>query len=139
METLNLTQLAQDVFDGKEDPIKAYGIAKTYLDNAKEALEAIYEAAINEAHKYPENTFQHEGFQITKKEGSKRFDFKHLTEWKEAKANLTEVEKKFKAAYNAYQTNLTSVTDEGEVIELPKMVVGKDSLSIKKIDESIGG
>lgn len=133
METLNLSQLAQDVFDGKENPLKAYGIAKSYMDNAKEALQAIYEAAIDEASKYPENTFEEEGFQFTKKAGSKRFDFKHLQEWKEQKDKLGEIEKKYKAAYNAFQINLTSVTEDGEVAELPKVTVGKDSLSIKRL------
>ena len=28
---LNISQLAQDVFDGIEDPLKAYGIAKAFL------------------------------------------------------------------------------------------------------------
>lgn len=133
MEVLNISQLAQDVWDGKENPLKAYGIAKSYMDNAKQALEAIYEAAIDEAAKHPENTFEEEGFQFTKKAGSKRFDFKHLEEWKQKKEELSDIEKKFKAAYNAFQINLTSVSEDGEVMELPKVTVGKDSLSIKRL------
>lgn len=133
MDALNIPQLVQDVYDGNEDPIKAYAIAKDFIDSNKEGLQALYEAAIDEASKHPENTFEHEGFKITKKNGSKRFDYKHIEEWQQNNERKAEIEKKYKAAYNSFQVQLQAVSEDGEVLELPKVTQGKDSLSIKKL------
>ncbi len=132
MEVLNISQLAQDVWDGKESPLKAYGIAKEYLKQATEAMKAIEEAALEEASKY-EKSFETEGFSFEQRNGSKRFDFKHLEEWKTKKDELAEIEKKYKASYNAFQVNLSSVSEDGEVIDLPKVSQGKDSLIVKRV------
>jgi hypothetical protein len=67
---LNITQLAQDVFDGTEDPLKAYGLAKDYLKVVTDSVKAIEEAALDEAAKY-EKTFIHEGFKFEKRNGAK--------------------------------------------------------------------
>jgi len=132
MNILNIDQLAQDVLEGIEDPLKAYGIAKDFLKKATEALKLIEEAALEEASKY-EKTFDYQDFKFEQRNGSKRFDFKHIKEWADKKAELSDVEKKYKAAYNSFQNNLNSVTEDGEVIELPKVSQGKDSLIVKKI------
>jgi hypothetical protein len=132
METLNISQLAQDVFDEKESPLKAYGIAKQYMKQATEALKAIEEAAIEEASKY-EKTFEAEGFKFEQRNGSKRFDYSNIKEIQEAKEAVKELEKKHRAAYNYFQVNLTSSTEDGEVLELPTVNMGKDVLIVKEI------
>ena len=127
---LNITQLAQDVFDGTEDPLKAYGLAKDYLKVVTDSVKAIEEAALDEAAKY-EKTFVHEGFKFEKRNGARRFDFKHLPDWAEKKQELTQIEGKYKGAYQSFERGLKQVTDDGEVIELPKCNQGKDSLIVK--------
>ena len=127
---LNISQLAQDVFDGIEDPLKAYGIAKAFLKEVTDATKLIEEAALDEASKH-EKTFIHEGYKFERRNGARRFDFKHLPDWAEKKQELSDIEGKYKSAYQSFERGLKQVTEDGEVIELPKVTFSKDSLIVK--------
>ena len=114
MEYLNLEKLAAEVVSGEADALKAYGMAKQYFKKAN----------------YEKN-FVKDGFKFEKRNGAKRFDFKHLAEWSDKKAELTEIESKYKGAFQSFERGLKQVTDDGEIIELPKVSYSKDSLIVK--------
>ena len=136
MEVLNISQLAQDVWDGKESPLKAYGIAKNYLKQATEAMKAIEEAALEEASKY-EKSFEFDGFKFEQRNGSIKHSYDHIQSWIDNREERKEIERACKASYNAFKINLTAVNEDGEVMELPKVSQGKDSLIVKSISSSL--
>lgn len=131
MEYLNVTQLAVDAVQGIESPFKALAIIKEYEKTVKEAKEAIEAVAQEEASKYPKE-FEKDGYQFTKREGSKRFDFKHIPEWQDAERSKKDIEGKYKSAWQNSQRNIGLVSEDGEILELPKVTFTKDSLLIKK-------
>jgi hypothetical protein len=134
MEVLNISQLAQDVWDGNESPLKAYAIAKEYLKQATEALKAIEEAALEEASKY-DKTFEAEGFKFERRNGARQWSFKTVKEWSEKKLEqkqeLKEIEDKYKSVYKSFESGITSVDDFGEVMQLPDVTYKKDVLIVK--------
>lgn len=131
MEYLNIIQLSVDVTQGVESPFKALAIAKEYEKIVIEARKAIEEVAQEEASKYPKE-FDSDGYSFTKREGSKRFNFKEVDEWKEANDNLKEIESKYKTAWANSQNNIGSVTEDGEILQIPLVTFSKDSLLVKK-------
>lgn len=131
MDFVNIEQLTIDAVQGVESPFKALAIAKEYKKKVDECLKAIEEVAMEEAKNHPKE-FESDGYEFTKRNGSRRFDFKHIEEWQQKKQELTNIEEKYKSAFQCFQRNLTSVSEDGEVLELPKMSQGKDSLIIKK-------
>lgn len=133
MEYINLEKLATEVISGEVDALKAYGIAKEYFKKATDALKAIEAEALDEAETYEKN-FVLDGFKFEKRNGARRFDFKHLTEWADKKQELSEIESKYKGAYQSFERGLKQVTDDGEVIELPKVSQSKDSLIVRRND-----
>lgn len=118
MEYLELTESVQR---GEECPLKVYAILTEIEKSLKESIKTVKELALEEASKYPEKTFISGDHQFTLKEGSRRFDFKHIEEWKSAKEMLTGIEQKYKSAYQSSLNNVMNVTDSGEVLELPKV------------------
>jgi len=132
MEILNLPQLVQDVFDGQEDPLKAYAIAKEYEKSVKECLEALKEAALEEASTYEKN-FEHAGFKFERRDGKATYSYKHIDSWNEANNKKKHIETTAKDAFKAYSQGKTMVDDQGEVIEPAHVTYSSDSLVIKKI------
>ena len=130
MEYLNLEKLAAEVVSGEADALKAYGMAKLHFKKATDALKAIEAEALDQAENYEKN-FVKDGFKFEKRNGAKRFDFKHLAEWADKKAELTEIESKYKGAFQSFERGLKQVTDDGEIIELPKVSYSQDSLTVK--------
>ena len=133
MNYLNIEQLANDTITGEENPFKALALAKEFKKTMDICIKAIEEVAQEEAEKYPKE-FEEAGYQFTKRNGSRRYDFKHIKEWQDKKYELGLIEDKYKAVYNSFQKNLQSVSEDGEVLELPKMTQSKDSLIIKKVN-----
>ncbi len=128
---IGLMELSIQVEKGEADPLKAYAHAKSLAAANAHAFKIIEQAAIEEAEKY-EKSFEYHGIKFEKRNGSKRYSQSHVKEWQEKSLELKAIEGRLKAAYNASQLNLTSVTSDGEVMELPTITVGKDSLIVKK-------
>lgn len=134
MNNLNFIQLATDVFNGEEDPLKALSIIEPFLKEVKECRDAIYADAIEEASKHNETTFEKYGCKFTKKNGATRYDFKHIEAWQEANKALKAIEQASKDAYKMSLQNMTAVdASTGEVAELPIVSANKDSLIVKPL------
>ena len=132
METLNVAQLVQDVYEGQEDALKAFAIIKEFKAKVDECVEAIQEAAEEEAAKHGKN-FTHKDWKFELRSGKRTFSFKHIPAWQAKKAELKAIEEQAKSAYNSFQNNLTSVTDDGEVVPRATVSVSKDSLIVKRV------
>ena len=129
---MDYKQLVQDVYDGNEDPLKAFAIIDTLMKELKQCHEALKQAALQEAFRHGVSSFGYEGYDFTVRQGGKRYDFSNIAEWKQKKEELQEIERKYKAACQAKQNNFNAVTEDGELLELPKITYTKDSLSVKK-------
>ena len=130
MNINSIKQLTKEVINGDESALKVYATLKNYSKELEVCIESIKSQALEEAETYEKN-FTKDGFAFEKRNGSKRWDFKALPEWAEKKAELKAIEDKAKIAYSAYENNLHTADEDGEVSELPKVSYNSDSLIVK--------
>jgi hypothetical protein len=123
--------VVKSVSNGEYDPLEAFGVLKKIETLLGNSIDKIKDLAIEEASKY-ESTFEVSGIKFEKRVGSKRFNFKMIDEWVDAKNKLSEIEEKYKQAYFSKQQGLLAVTDDGEELVLPTIEYSKDSLIVKK-------
>lgn len=119
----------------QEGTLEAYMILKDLKDfktDLEDQIIDIESEAMRELKDY-ENKFQLKGFEFEKRNGSTRYDYKHIKEWVDQKNKLKEIEQKYKAAYSQYQKGVSGVTVDGEVLEIPKTTQSKKVLIIRKI------
>lgn len=74
---------------------------------------------------------EYKGVKFEFRKGGKTFDYKGIEEWKIASTNLKEIEDKYKSAWENAQKGNMSVTEDGEVLQLPQVNYRKDSMIIK--------
>lgn len=131
MNISQLSELVQNVIDGEESPLKAYGVLKDIEKHVKKCIKEIEDQAINEAHKF-DKTFTDSGYKFERRNGAQRWDFSNVLEIQEAKANLKMLEAKYKSAYKS-KSNGVEVFDHstGELLQLPTVTHSKDSLILK--------
>ena len=131
MENLNieqLSQLVQDVHDGKEDPLKAYAILKDCDSYVKKCIDEINTVALEEAMKNPEKKFLGYGYWFEFRNGASRYDYSNIPEIVELEKDL----KKMKLeARNRCKTNHQILSEDGEILPKPLVSYNKDSLSVK--------
>lgn len=132
---MSVKDIYLELEQGNINPLEAYAKAKQLEAEHQEYFEKIQTEALEEAKKYEGKTFTAFNFAFEKRQGRKTFDFKHLQEWTLQKSKLAEVEEKYKIAWENSNKNVKSVTDEGEVLELPKVTYGKDVLVIKPLKQ----
>jgi len=129
---IDLKQLVQDVMDGKQNPYEALYLLKDRLKTIKLGIEIVEVEAINSC-EYEDKTFKSQGYEVTKVNGRKLWNFKGCKSYQIAKDNLKEIEDNLKASYSANENGLTMINEDSEVIELPIVTFTKDSLKVKKI------
>ena len=127
---IDFQELVQNVLDGSEDPLRAYAELKQYEKLIKSCLTEIWDIVDTEAAKEDKN-FERYGFKFEKRAGGKMFNFKHLDRWTEAKSNLIDIEAFYKAAWQSKQNKMMSVSEEGEIIDLPIVTYRKDSIIVR--------
>lgn len=126
-----LVDLVERVQEGKESPLKALAELRMLSKMVTSAIEDIEPSAFKEAESYSEKTFNVFGFKFEVKQGSRRYDYKHIKEWSDLSAKIKEREALYKMAANAYEKG-TQIFDEetGEQIPVPKVTYTKASISI---------
>ena len=129
----DLGNAIQEVIDGKADPIEVLAFIKEQIAYFEKCKEQIEDYAISEAEKFGAKSFEYKGFKVELREGSRRFNFKNIPQWQKLSTELKDVEEQAKMAFAAYEKgkNLT-VTEDGEVMQLPEVSYSKKSLIIKK-------
>lgn len=128
---MNLTQLYNSVYTGDVDPLQAYAELKKHIADANECLKSFEDYALEEATKY-DKSFTAYGFKFERRNGSKRYSFNHIPQWKAISNELKSFEDKCKQALNTYEKGMQVADENGEEIPLPKVTYTKDVLIIKQ-------
>lgn len=125
-------QLTEQAKEGYESPLKAFIELKKELDRLSKLQDSIKMSAIQEAANEPEQ-FERFGAKITYlSSAGSRWDFSLLSDWKEKKKELEEIESKHKSAYQAWQRGGVYVDSEtGEQIEPAAYKHGNPTIQIK--------
>lgn len=81
--------------------------------------------------KYNEGVFN--GFDFKIVNGRKTYDFSEIEEHAEAVKSVKDIEKTAKTAFDMYQTTAQRpITEDGELLDLPKIKYGKSYLKLTK-------
>tara|TARA_B100000809_G_scaffold35824_1_gene31436 strand:+ start:543 stop:962 length:420 start_codon:yes stop_codon:yes gene_type:complete len=131
MREQEVAHLLTEVEEGNIAALSTYGNLKKCQALYSEAIKQIEEIAFNEADLYSEKTFKDSGFVFEKRNGGIRYSFKHIEEWQEIENQKKELEARSKQAYLAIQRNLLVGSEDGEVVEIPKVSYTKNSLIVK--------
>lgn len=122
-----------EVENGNTRALPLYAEVKALKDLYTQAEKQLFPFAIDEAEDYPENTFEEDGVEFTKRNGSTRYSFSHIPEVKELETHLKAVKEKYKQAYLSHQKGLMIASEDGEELILPKISYTKASLQAKKL------
>lgn len=130
-----MRNMAADVVQGVEDPIKAYAELKRVEAVLKDCIGAITDDLLNEASKH-DKTFEMYGCKFEQRNGATRYDFKDIPEWVQLNAELKAFEAKSKEAYKAMQSGLVVFnTEDGTEFPLPKVSNSRDSVTVKFLEK----
>ena len=125
-------ELAEAWRSGAVDALAFYITLNRLEKHLAAVKEEVKNYAIIQADQWHEKSFSYFGATIEKKAAAGRWDYKGIKAWTEAKANLTAIEERAKAAYQASQKfGMQSATADGEEIELPTYTAGSDIIAIK--------
>ena len=116
---------------GELDPLEAFATIKKMgkmFDKTKSIIES---EAITEAEKMGAKSFTKAGIKFELRDGAKNFDFSGIAEVAELEQQLKNAKEKYKLAYFNSQANIMSVSNDGEVLELPIIKFNKSSLIVK--------
>jgi len=118
---------------GELNGLDAFSLFKKLEKAFTDAKKTIEGVALDEAEKFGASTFESNGQKYELRNGASRFSFDHIEEYAEKKAELKQLEEKYRIAYKNNQLNLSSLDEStGEVLELPIVKVSKSSLIVKK-------
>jgi hypothetical protein len=98
------------------------------LDQLKDEVKPY---AIEQSGQWHEKTFSYFGATIEKKSGAGRWDFKGVQAWNEAKATLSAIEERAKAAAQAQKFGAAMVNEDGELLEGATYTPGADIIALK--------
>jgi hypothetical protein len=120
------------VMEGNElNPLEAFATIKKMgkmFDKTKAVIES---EAISEAEKFGAKSFEKAGMKFELRDGAKTFDYKGIKEIDDLEEQLKLAKEKYKLAYLNAQSGNMSVTEDGEVLELPVVKFSKQSLIVK--------
>jgi hypothetical protein len=120
------------VMEGNElDPLEAFATIKKMgkmFDKTKNVIES---EAIAEAEKYNQKSFNRSGINFEFRDGAKNFDFSGIKEIEELEAKLKQAKEKYKLAYYNNEQGIMSVSEDGEVLDLPVLKFSKPALIVK--------
>jgi hypothetical protein len=112
--------------------LEAWAYLKEIEGVLKMAMSQVKDKALAEAASYDENTFEEHGYEFVRKAGARRWNFKKIHEWVDAKDKLTEVEDKYKIVYQNRANGLDSV-DGDEVLQVPEVNTNAPSLLVTQL------
>lgn len=123
----------EEVEVGILDPLLVYAELKDLAQFFAECAAQVEELALQEAEKYPEKTFSHQGITFTKNAGRTIYDFKNVSQWAALKSKLARVEELSKQAskISVLTGGGVVVDDNGEIVTPCETKQSKPSLQIK--------
>ena len=124
--------ITESVVNGQSDPLEMFAVVKKIEKMFSDAKSKIDEYALSEAEKQSAKSFTKSGINFELRNGGQRFDFKHIKEWVDKYKELKNIEERYKLALKNSVLNVMSVSEDGEVIELPRVTYSKNSLIVKQ-------
>jgi hypothetical protein len=121
--------MIEAVRNGQMDALELYTKSKEISDIASKVQKEVQELAIEEAENRTEKTFNYGQYKVTKVEGRRMIDYSDIEEWAIAKANLKEIEDKYKHVALSSVASLDENT--GEILKRPIITFSKTSITIK--------
>lgn len=131
MRQQELAHFVTEVENGERDALAAYAEIKKLEKEFASAKKQVEDLALDEAIKFGEKSFEHQGFKFEIRKGATRYSYKNISIWRDKNKELKEIESRAKAAFLAKQKGMLTATDDGEEIELPEVNYSKDSLIVK--------
>lgn len=119
------------VRNGELNPLELFGKVKDLQAICDKVKKDIEELAIEEAEKQNAKTFTFGNYKVTKVEGRRMIDYSNIEEYQIAKANLKEIEDKYKQVALSSLTSLDETT--GEILQRPIITFSKSSIMIKNV------
>lgn len=127
-----LALLVQQTEDGDCSALRSYAKLKELAELTSDAIKQIEPLALAEAETYGAKSFEAHGIRFELRNGATRYSYKGITEIDTLEAELKEAKEKYKQAFIARMKNLTAVTEDGEILQMPTVTYSKDSLIVKK-------
>ena len=121
--------MIEAVRNGQMDALELYTKSKEISDIASKVQKEVQELAIEEAESRTEKTFNYGQYKVTKVEGRRMIDYSDIEEWAFAKANLKNIEDKYKHVALSSVASLDENT--GEILKRPIITFSKSSITIK--------
>lgn len=118
-----ISNLADQVQEEKADAIEALATLRFIAKSVGKAQEIVDPLAIKQAEGYPK-TFTHGGLTWTKKEGSKRWDYKGVPELIELDEQVKLAQKKAQQAANMLERMSGKVGPDGYVYDQDGEIIG---------------
>lgn len=125
-----IAEKMMDVESGNEYAIEVFAFLKGIKSFCDDAMKELEEDAFIDAEKNKGSVFH--GYEVSTKDGSKRFTFNHIPEWNTLKLKMKDLEESSKQAWNMSQKNANFVTDDGEIVTPAEMKFGKQSIVLTK-------
>ena len=134
MENLKqqLSNTVQSVIDGEFSALQAYIAMKDLSAYLDVCMSEIKEGAQSEAAQYEKGAVV-QNYKVEVVSSAGRWDYTRVPDWNIYQRKLKEVEEAAKAAYQAKEKGLLTVTQDGEVSELPVYTPGKETLKLTLI------
>ena len=123
--------MIEAVRNGQMDALELYTKSKEIAEIASKVQKEVQELAIEEAESRTEKSFNYGQYKVTKVEGRRMIDYSDIEEWAIAKANLKEIEDKYKQVALSSLASLDEST--GEILQRPIVTFSKSSISVKNI------
>ena len=130
MTTSHFNDITNNVIQGMTDPLIAYAELKEYKRDIDQAIKDIEPIALEESEKYGKS-FELHGIKFERRNGSTRYDFKHIEQWQMMHQELKNFEMQSKQALAAMKHGANYIDENGEQIPVPKITYTKDSLITK--------
>lgn len=120
--------LLSEVEEGNTDALKAFISLKNVEKVLSEAITQLKESAVTEAKKHGAKQFEFFGAKIQVKDGSARWDYKHIPQWNEFEEKKKQIEE---VAKNRYKNPSLIIADEnGEEIPMAQCFYDKENISV---------
>ena len=131
MRQLELAHILTEIEEGNQRALPIYADLNMLIKLMTEAKKQVEPYATNEAMDYAGNSFEENGIEFTKKNGSTSFNYKNISEWAQLEAKKKVIELKAKQAYLSIQKGIMVADENGEEITLPEVKYSKGSLIVK--------
>lgn len=125
-----LAQMSKDVALGQALPIDLLLVLKQVKELIDEIETTHADDFVKAANLYNKQVY--EGYTIEVRTGGGRYNYDHIPEIMSISEQLKELQAKAQSSYRIALTNISAVSEDGELITPAKFIPSKDSIIVKK-------